>query len=237
MRGEETTERIAQVLEHVPPVRNLDRIGCAAGCALGIGPCPISADKLDARMRSQPLRERVRRAVRQDIDRTTLVQVNQYRAIGLSFPESEIINAKVLGCWCLLIGGLAHDAEQSIAAGWVIHVCGQARSRSAAKGLSETALPTREAGRAPCPRSTNTGQTFGKNAASTDGSGAEPFARRQMKTHCEIGPGQIGKCPCVAAVHTRGGELTAWANNARLNGGNADGEVATVKVKRQGGHF
>jgi hypothetical protein len=59
MAEEEALQGLAQVPHQVEPIDDLDRLGGAVPNPLGIEPTPIPADDLDARVRLQPLRDRV----------------------------------------------------------------------------------------------------------------------------------------------------------------------------------
>jgi len=47
----------------VPPIRDLDRVGCAETGGFGVRPGPVTADDLQSGMSAQPVGEDVGRAV------------------------------------------------------------------------------------------------------------------------------------------------------------------------------
>ena len=59
--GDRPLDGLAEVVPQVPPVRDLDRVRCAAGAAVGVDPGPVPADHLRSRPGCQPGGERVRR--------------------------------------------------------------------------------------------------------------------------------------------------------------------------------
>jgi hypothetical protein len=74
---------LGQVVPQVPAVGDLGRLGCPDPGALGVGPGPVSADHLGARVGGQPVGEGLRLAVVEHIDGTVAGHVDQHGAVVL----------------------------------------------------------------------------------------------------------------------------------------------------------
>ncbi len=90
-------QRIGEVPEQMPAVRDLHGIRCATTSALGVGPGAITGDHLDAGVVPQPCRERRRLAVRQEVDHAPLLEVDQHRAVALASSPRPVVDAEDAG--------------------------------------------------------------------------------------------------------------------------------------------
>ena len=61
----------------MPPVGDLDRVGCAVPATLGVGTGPVPADHLGAGMRLEPRGERAGLAVGEQVDRMPVGHVTR----------------------------------------------------------------------------------------------------------------------------------------------------------------
>jgi len=66
--GDRKHDVVAQVVDEMPPVGDLDRVGRAVPRAFGVGTGPVSADDLDARMPAQPVGDGGGLPVGQEVD-------------------------------------------------------------------------------------------------------------------------------------------------------------------------
>ena len=81
------------VVATVLPVLALGTWSAFAG-STSVLPGPISTDPLHARMGAKPLREGLCGPIREQIDRTMALPVNEERSIFLTATKREIIDAK-----------------------------------------------------------------------------------------------------------------------------------------------
>lgn len=94
MRGDGLVDGFAEVVEQVPSISDLDRVGRAGARTVGVGAGPVSADDLHLGMVAEPLGQRVGVAARQDLDRTVGGHVDQHRAVHVPTSEREIVDAQ-----------------------------------------------------------------------------------------------------------------------------------------------
>lgn len=87
----------AQVVPHMPAVRDLDRVGQGAADGLGVGGRAVRAHDLDARMPAQPRLKRVGRAVGQHVDPLMALGVDDHGGIAVPAAQSEVIDADHAG--------------------------------------------------------------------------------------------------------------------------------------------
>ncbi len=168
-------------------------------------------------MSLQPVREGLRRAVRQDVDRIALVEVNQQRAVGLSFAQREIVDAKVLRRRHERLWRPSHTAQQRVATRRLSQACGETCASSAAKGQSEGLVVINKATRATGPRGNNGREALRKDAPWARVGRAKPLPGGQLEAHGEIGPGEISDRAGVPAMDAGGGGAAAWTADLRLH--------------------
>ena len=92
MRREHVGEGFGEVLQQMKAVRHLRGARGAVACALGIRTGPIPCDHLHPRVLAQPLRHRFGGPLREQRHGLSTFQIHQDRAIGLTFPQSEIVH-------------------------------------------------------------------------------------------------------------------------------------------------
>ncbi len=160
-----------------------------------------------------------------------MVKVNQYGAIAPPFEKGKVVDPEMLGRCHLRLASLPHEAEQGSAAGWLIHLCGEACTSSTAEGETETLLPLAEAARAPSPRSHDRRKAFSKDAAGAAGGGTKPLAGREPDTNTILCPWKIGEGPQIVAMDMRGGDVTGRTESVGLHGANGDGHLPAIWVK------
>jgi hypothetical protein len=90
-------ERVAQVDEHMVAISDLPGArNAACGCFRIPPPRAITADDLHAPMCTRPSDDGVGFPVRQHLDRTMGLQIDQQRAIAIAFFPGEIVQAQHL---------------------------------------------------------------------------------------------------------------------------------------------
>lgn len=88
----QTLDDLAEVDEQVKPVRDLNGVRGGSRRRLGIRGGPVPADYVDSGSLAQPGDERVRGPVRQQIDDSAPLQVNQDGAVGMALTKREVVD-------------------------------------------------------------------------------------------------------------------------------------------------
>ena len=81
----------------------------------------------------QPSYEQVGIPIRQEINRTMLFEINQYRSVGVALAESHVINAETTRGWASWKRRVLHTAAQGIPAGSQTQLCGDMGSSTTAE--------------------------------------------------------------------------------------------------------
>ena len=99
MPVEHPGQSIAEVAQQVPPIRDLDGFGRAAANRFGVSTGAVTRDDIDAGMVAQPSPDRLRLAVRQDIDGAVALEIDDERAVALPIAERShgVMSAKLTG--------------------------------------------------------------------------------------------------------------------------------------------
>ena len=79
-------DRISEVAQQVPSIRNLYGVGSALADAVRVGTGAITCNNFDAGMALQPGRECRCLAVRQQVDDLVLLQIDQDGAVAMAAP-------------------------------------------------------------------------------------------------------------------------------------------------------
>jgi|RhiMetdeSRZDD1v2_1073273.scaffolds.fasta_scaffold199398_2 hypothetical protein len=153
-------------------------------------------------MRPQPLGKRVGRAIWEEIHGLTALQINEHCAIGVAFPQSEIVHPKHPGRGQDRPRQPAQPAQERVAAhGQVPRVAethaGPAPERHT-KGAQALGEPQGTSG----PRSRHRGQPFGEDTAPAVGVLAKPFPHPELSAYAIISPGEVGEGTPVRTVNT-----------------------------------
>lgn len=133
MAVEHPFECFAQINKQMPAIRNLKRIRCAAGNGTPEFRRAIAADNLDTWMGLQPSDEEVGIPIRQEINRTMLFEIDEYRSIGMALAERHVINTEHTRGWANWKLSVLHTTEQGISAGSQTQLCGGTGSRTTAE--------------------------------------------------------------------------------------------------------
>src|SRR5262249_6340160 len=131
----------------------------------GICPGPIAANDFYPWMLAQPLRQRLGGAIRPQINRAGGFQINDYGAVGVAFPEGEVIHADQARCDGSCLCGALHQAQQRILTGWHDQIQTQISASIPSKGKADTALSRSQTNGAAGIGSDKGRQAFGENDA------------------------------------------------------------------------
>lgn len=88
----------APIADQVSAISYLERLRRSLSSPLGIVTGAVARDDLDAGMIVQPRCQRFRLPVRQKIDRAMLLQIDQDRPVGVSFPLGPVVHSEHSRC-------------------------------------------------------------------------------------------------------------------------------------------
>ena len=100
MRDEYLVQRFPEILQQMKAVRDLDGLGRALARPLSIGGRPIAGDHGYSRMLLEPLGEGRCGAIREERHGLAALQIDQDGAIGVPFPEGEVVHTQHGGAFC-----------------------------------------------------------------------------------------------------------------------------------------
>jgi hypothetical protein len=87
-------QHVGQVVDQVPAVGDLDRLGRTIAGAFRIGAGAVPGDERDAGMRPQPGGKTAAGAIREEIDGVVTLQVDQDRAVREALVDRPVVDAK-----------------------------------------------------------------------------------------------------------------------------------------------
>ena len=96
---EEGLECIAKILQQMPPVGNLKSLWGSLGCSSPIGIPTVATDNLDARMLLQPCGNDSLTALRQQVNWSVLLQVDQNGTKATSTTNRPVVDAQYARRW------------------------------------------------------------------------------------------------------------------------------------------
>jgi hypothetical protein len=108
--GQPPLDHLAQVLEQVPTIRHLNRLGSAQGGTTGILGGAVARDHLDRAVAFQPLRQGLRGAVGEQVDHPPHLQVDQNGPVGPPLLQGPIVHPQHAGRRALGQRNGAHEA-------------------------------------------------------------------------------------------------------------------------------
>jgi hypothetical protein len=138
------SQRVAQVAQDVPAVRDLAGLRGAGASPVGVRAGPVPGDHLDARVPPQPSGQRARLPIRQQVDHLVAFQVHEHRAVAVAAPQRPVVHPEHPGrrARCRLRPG--HQPQQGVRAGRHGEPAGEAGSGLAAGGQGDLPLQVRQ---------------------------------------------------------------------------------------------
>jgi len=130
-------QHVTEIGEQVPAVGHLHRVGRTLTPALSVGPAAVAADKLDARVRREPVGQACRARIGEEVDRPSTLEIDQDRGVGAPFPQAPVIHAQDTRRGGIWQRGGADRPSQRIAADRDTDVAQQARAGRATDGDAE----------------------------------------------------------------------------------------------------
>ncbi len=121
-------EHLAEIVEQVPAVRDLDRTGRAFRDRAGVLGRAVACDDLDARVSAEPRCDGRRRPVWEQVNWPPRFEVDQDRAPGAALAPRPVVDAEYprrLGLWHRMP---VDEPEDGVGARWHPEVAEQARA-------------------------------------------------------------------------------------------------------------
>jgi hypothetical protein len=84
---------LGHIPEQVESVGDLNRLWRSAHRGVGVGTRAIAADELNARSRGEPRSHRVRLSIREEIDHSMSLEVDENRSVARAFFPRPVIDA------------------------------------------------------------------------------------------------------------------------------------------------
>ena len=180
LREEHLVQRFPEILQQMKAVRDLGGRGRPLARALGIGGRAIACDHLHTRMLPEPLRHGLGGAIREQRHGLATLQIDQHGAIGLAFPQGEIVHPEHRGGRQRRDRQPAEQAQQRVPAHRQAPALAEAHPGLAPQGEAHVHQALGQPQGAPGPGGGHGGQPFGEDAATTVTIAAEPLADAQL---------------------------------------------------------
>ena len=199
--GDGTLDGFGQVVPQMPPVRHLGGQRRALGRAFGVAAAAVTADDLRARVGVQPGPEGLRGPLREHVDRTAGLDIDQHRAVDMPLAQRKVIDAQHQHSPAIGVGRGADQPYQRRAADRARQPAGQPGTSPPAQRHGHRLQDTLQAA---CPPAITNGQArhlLREGGLRARVVAAEEPAGLQMNEHFLAAARGIGQLPLVAAVH------------------------------------
>jgi hypothetical protein len=176
-------DRLPQVFDQMKPIHDLGGMRGATANAVRIECTAIPTDDRNRWMLGEPLRHRVCRALRQEVQDLVIFQIDQDRAIALPASPGPLIDPQHLRGRSRRRRGLLHQPQQGGGTGVQPQPVPELCPRLPAEGQAAGTQALREPQGAAGPRRGHGGQAFRKNLAG---------ARRLVTKQCPYAEDSVG---------------------------------------------
>jgi hypothetical protein len=201
---EQALDGLAQIAEHMEAISNLNAIRCSVTRSLGIGAAPVPTNNLHPGMLRQPLSEGFRRPIRQQINPTVPLQIDQHGPVLPPATNGKVIDAQHARRLMLGEGSVPDDTEERV---WA-RSHRERRKDSGASLTTEGKANQLEDGHqpvgAPGIGCSERRESLGEDPARTVLSLPKEPANGEMQPDRDAIPGQISECSDVVAMHPLG---------------------------------
>ena len=92
-------DSLAHVGEQVPTLSDLYGLGSTEAGTTGVLGRAVPGHDFDVRSLQEPVGQRRRGAVREEVDDTVPIQVHHDGAVAAALPHRPVVDADVCGCW------------------------------------------------------------------------------------------------------------------------------------------
>jgi len=193
--------RLGEVVPQVPAISHLDRAGCAAADGFGIRTGPIPADDLDPGMLAQPVGEGVCSPIRQQLDRSVGVDIDDDRPVDMPTAQREVVHAERRHHTDCAIRQRPHQSQQGVAGGAQPEPVGQPRPRPARQGQPDSRQHRVQQLAAPTIARRQPVHLLGERRTRTAGFRTPEPANPQSDPHRLAADRGVGQPAFIAAVH------------------------------------
>jgi len=197
---EDRFKRLTEILHQVKAIGNLDGFWGALRGAVGKRASPITCDDFYTRMLLKPGCESGSCILRQQINRTMCIQIDQDGFVVLAFALGPFVHAEGVWRWPFRQSSTPRQAQQRVGTDWHPLALGDPRAEFTADIQPEPALFVRQSPAAAGKWSNHLGQRLGKGDARTDDVAAQEAPHVEAKLHRQTGPRQIGHGALVVAM-------------------------------------
>lgn len=207
-------EDLAEVVEQVPAVRDLERAGGTFGDRPSVLGRAVTGDDFDAGMGAEPRRDRVGRPVRQEIDGPPPLEVDEDRPPRSPSAPRPIIDAKGAGRSSLLNGGTVDETEDRVGARRHSQFPKEPGTGLGSDGEADPDLSGGEPVGPSRARSNEIGERLSERSPRAHGVLTAKAANRQPEPDRTVADGEVGRQANVGAVNTAGASAALGAGSA-----------------------
>ncbi len=183
-------------------------------------------------MGTEPRGERLRLAVRQDIDGAMLLQVDNQGAVTLPFAEGKIVDPDDLRRWWGRQGGAALQSPERGGTGRHPQLADPQCPSFAAEGKGHPLQPAGEAGRPTGIGDDGWPEAFSKDRPAAPRIVTEKAPDLHQHPHNAVRPRQIGHGPLIAAMDAGGGFGADGTRRHRLRYAGRQPNTVLVSLNR-----
>ncbi len=200
MSLEDPESDIAQIMEQVKPVSDLNRVGCSLSSTLRIFTAAVATDHFDTGVCGKPRREGLCAPIGEQINCAMPLQIDEDTAVGATTPKGEIIHAHDSQRWWGSNSVGADARQQSIAADAHTEMMQESRSRFTSEGKRDLGEPVIEFAGAAREGSNESRETFGKSTTRAARIATEEPADMELQSDVQAIDGHVTGMSPVRAM-------------------------------------
>lgn len=178
---------------------------------------------------AQPGGEGAHGAVREDVDGTVRVHVDEDCRAGTTAAYGELVDTQTWDRLRLRDGQRAKEAEQGVLAGGDGHASGQLSSATPAQKQGDVGELGGESVRAACVSTGQVRYLLGEGSTPAAAVAAYETACPQIESYLPTGDGTARQTPVVVAVHTRGSPSASRAGGRPHRGPHGKTDLSDPK--------
>ncbi len=191
---------VNQILEQMPAIGHLDDPWRPFPGRLGVGRCAITTDNLDTRVSLEPVNQRLRFPLREQLNDPALLEVDQDGAVVVALAEGPVINPEHSWRWLLAQRCAPHQPQQRCWTDRHAEAGDDAGTRFAAQREGQHREDLGQPQGAPRPGCHQLRQPFGEDATRTLAGVTEELPDNEEQRHRVAAPGQVGERTLIDAV-------------------------------------
>jgi hypothetical protein len=206
---------ICEVVDDVPPICNLHSRWSTAPRCTGIHAISISTDDLRSRVFGQPIDQRIRRRILEQVDDLVPAAVDENRAVAAPATKGELVNSEDRWRLNWRIRQCPDQSQQRHAAGRLVLASTQPTARPPAEHQSDCLEVAPQAPRSPSVAVHQQRHLLGKGPPRAGVLSTTKPTHEQLDPDLPIGDGQIGDGAVVTAVERFRPAPARWTKRAR----------------------